>query len=66
MPEKTVEEQIDRAIFELENNLYYWLQRHPDRQIRSLKVDQSRLKIATEKAKEKMLEFAEKVKVGVN
>lgn len=62
LPEKRVEEQIDRAIFELENNLYYWLQRHPDRQIRTLKVDQTRLKVATEKAKEKMLEFAEKIK----
>lgn len=64
LPEKTVEEQIDRAIFELENNLYYWLQRHPDRQIQSLQIDQNRLKIGTEKAKEKMLEFAEKLKLG--
>lgn len=62
LSEKTVEEQIERAIFELEKNLYYWLQRHPDRQIRKLKVDQTRLKIATEKAREKMLEFAEKIK----
>ncbi len=62
LPEKTVEEQIDRAIFELENNLYYWLQRHPDSQIRRLKVDKTRLKVAAEKAKEKMLEFAEKIK----
>ncbi|MGB3509301.1 MAG: hypothetical protein WBA93_08675 [Microcoleaceae cyanobacterium] len=62
LPEKTVEEQIERAIFELEKNLYYWLQRHPDRQIRMLKIDQTRLKIATEKARGKMLEFAEKIK----
>ncbi|MTJ54230.1 hypothetical protein FJR38_17025 [Anabaena sp. UHCC 0253] len=64
LPETTVEEQIERAIFELEKNLYYWLQRHPDRQIRLLKIDQTRLKIATEKAREKMLEYAEKIKVG--
>lgn len=64
LPETTVEEQIERAIFELEKNLYYWLQRHPDRQIRLLKIDQTRLKIATEKARDKMLEYAEKIKVG--
>ncbi|MBD2568299.1 hypothetical protein [Anabaena lutea] len=64
LPETTVEEQIERAIFELEKNLYYWLQRHPDRQIQLLKIDQTRLKIATEKAREKMLEYAEKIKVG--
>ncbi|MCP2730932.1 hypothetical protein [Limnofasciculus baicalensis] len=64
LPEKTVEEQIERAIFELEKNLDYWLQRHPDRQVRLLKIDQTKLKIATEKAREKMLEYAQKIKVG--
>ena len=65
LPEETVEKQIDRIIFELENNLYYWLQRHPDRQIRSLRFNQARFKAATGKAKKKMLEFAEKLKVGI-
>ncbi|MGC1244638.1 MAG: hypothetical protein WA865_00345, partial [Spirulinaceae cyanobacterium] len=62
LPEKTVKEQIGRSIFELQNNLYYWLQRHPDSQVRRLKVDKSKLQIATEKAKGKMLEYAEKIK----
>ncbi|MGC1247132.1 MAG: hypothetical protein WA865_13045 [Spirulinaceae cyanobacterium] len=62
LPEKTVEEQIERSIFELQNNLNYWLQRHPDSQVRKLKVDKSKLQIATEKSQGKMLEYAEKIK----
>lgn len=61
MPEKTVEGQIERAIFEIEKNLYYWLQRHPDQQIRTLKVNPTRLKVATQKAREKMLKYSAKV-----
>ncbi len=62
LPEKTIEEQIERSVFELKNNLSYWLQRHPDSQVRRLKVDKSKLQMAAEQAKEKMLEYTEKIK----
>ncbi|MDJ1180300.1 hypothetical protein PJF56_15655 [Roseofilum sp. BLCC_M91] len=62
MAESTVEEQIDRAIFELENNLYYYLQRHPDRRVRTLKVERSPLKAAIQSARTKMLQDLQKIK----
>ncbi|MDJ1172692.1 hypothetical protein [Roseofilum capinflatum] len=62
MAESIVEEQIDRAIFELENNLYYYLQRHPDRRVRVLKVERSQLKAATQSARAKMLQDLQTIK----
>lgn len=60
LKEKTVIEQIDRAIFELENNLYWYLSRHPLKKVRNLKVNKVILKEALTKAKRQLLEYENK------
>ncbi|MBW4575027.1 MAG: aldo/keto reductase [Aphanothece sp. CMT-3BRIN-NPC111] len=57
LPEKTVEAQIERAMFELTTNLYYWLQRHPHQRIRKLQLDPVHLQTAITQAHSKMLEY---------
>lgn len=56
-PEKTVEEQVNRAIFELSQNLNCFLQLHRSSQIRNLKVDPVTLKNVCEQARRQMLEY---------
>lgn len=55
--EKTVEEQINRTIFELTKNLSYYLQRHPKRRIRAIKIDRVALESVCIKARDKMFEY---------
>jgi hypothetical protein len=43
LPEKTREEQVDRAIFELQRNGQYYLQTHPRRKVRSTRLDGRRM-----------------------
>jgi len=57
LPELTVEEQIDRAIFELNRNLDWYLQRHPLAKIRKIKLDKSQLKQATEQAQAQLIAY---------
>lgn len=44
MPEKTVEAQINRAFFELENNLYWYLERHPLAVVRRFHIEKAHLR----------------------
>lgn len=55
MPEKTVGDQIDRAIFELENNLTYYLQTHPRAKVCNARIDPARLATVCGQMKAKML-----------
>jgi hypothetical protein len=56
LPEKTVEEQIERAIFELQRNSSYYLQTHPRRKVRNTCFDEERLAAVCAEMKSKMLE----------
>jgi hypothetical protein len=56
LPEKTVEEQIERAIFELQGNSGYYVQTHPRRKVRSTRLDDQRLAAVCAEMKSKMLE----------
>jgi len=49
--------QIDRAIFELEQNLGYYLQINPDPAIREFKIDRGSLKAACDRARARMRDF---------
>jgi hypothetical protein len=55
--EKTVEEQIERAIFELRVNLPYYLERHADARIRAFQPKADRLREVTAKVRETMLTY---------
>ncbi len=59
--EKTVEEQIERTIFELRMNLPYYLERHGDARIRAFQPTAERLHEVTAKVRETMLTYAETV-----
>lgn len=56
LPEKTIEEQIDRAIFELQRNSGFYLQKHPRRKVRNTRFDEQRLVAVCAEMKTKMLE----------
>jgi hypothetical protein len=61
LPEKTIEEQIDRALFEMSKNLDYWMQRHYDPTVRKIRLpNKKRLNAALEEARESMLEYRQK------
>lgn len=57
LPEKTVEAQIERAVFELRSNAVYYLQRNHDPRIRRCQIDPQRLEAAIERARVQMLEY---------
>ena len=59
--EQSAYEQIDRALFELKNNLNYYLQRHRRRKIRNIKVNQKLLTNHCITAGAKMQEFLNEV-----
>jgi hypothetical protein len=59
--EKTVEEQIERTIFELRMNLPYYLERHGDARIRAFQPTAERLHEVTARVRETMLTYAETV-----
>ncbi|MDB5575989.1 MAG: hypothetical protein JWR80_1165 [Bradyrhizobium sp.] len=56
LPEKTIEEQIDRTIFELQRNSGFYLQKHPRRKVRNTRLDEQRLAAVCAEMKSKMLE----------
>lgn len=56
--EKSVPEQIDRAIFELENNLYWYLERHPLASVRCFRVKNSTLKSVLTEVRPILLSYA--------
>jgi len=58
--ERTVEDQAERSIFEIQRNATYHLQRNHDPRITFFKLDQPRLEVACREAKAKMLEYAVK------
>ena len=56
LPEKTAEEQVDRALFELQRNANYYLQTHPRRKVRNTRISEQRLAVVCQQMKSKMLE----------
>lgn len=56
--EKTMEEQIDRTIFELQRNAGHYLRIHPRRKVRNTCLDRERLAAVCAAMKAKMLEDA--------
>lgn len=59
--EDSVPEQIDRAIFELENNLYWYLERHPLASIRQFRVKKTILKSVLAEVKPLLLSYIDRV-----
>jgi hypothetical protein len=59
--EKSVPEQIDRAIFELENNLYWYLERHPFASVRQFRVRKSTLKSVLSEIKPLLISYLDRV-----
>jgi hypothetical protein len=55
-PEKTIEEQIERTMFELQRNSGFYLQKHPRRRVRDTRLDQERLAGVCAEMKSRMLE----------
>ena len=62
-PEATVEEQVERALFELTRNLDYYLQRNPRREIRHLAVDRAGLEKACAEARVRLLGYLDTVEI---
>jgi hypothetical protein len=58
LPEKTIEEQVERAILELQRNSGFYLQKHPRRKVRNTRFDQQRLAAVCAEMRSKMLEDA--------
>ena len=56
--ERTIEDQVERSIFEIQKNAAYHLQRNYDPRITFFKLDPSRLEAVCREAKAKMLEYA--------
>ena len=61
MREKTVPDQIDRALFELENNLYWYLERHPLASVRQFRVKKAKIKTTLDQVKPLLLSYVDKV-----
>ncbi len=55
--EETVKAQIERAIFEFEHNLYWYLQRHPLKSIRQLQFDNDSLIKTLKLVKAKLISY---------
>ena len=58
--ERSIEDQVERSIFEIQRNAAYHLQRNFDPRITRFKLDRARLETASREAKQKMLEYASK------
>jgi hypothetical protein len=56
LPEKTIEEQIERAIFELQRNSNHYVGTHPRRKVRATRLDEERLAAVCAEMRSKMLE----------
>jgi hypothetical protein len=61
MPESSLEEQIDRACFELRRNYRYYQARIPNPNIRALKIDSQKMESASQRAHEIMNGFLQDV-----
>lgn len=61
LPEATIEEQIDRAIFELCRNANYHLRTHPRRKVRDTVLDEQRLAAVCAEMRVKMLGDVERL-----
>lgn len=63
MSEQTVEQQIDRALFELENNIYYWLQRNPNAAVRhSTLPETAAYKTALKDVRQTLTQYAQRAR----
>lgn len=56
LPEKTLEEQVDRTLFELQQNSAHFLRMHPRRKVRNTRLDKERLAAVCAQMRLKMLE----------
>jgi hypothetical protein len=56
LKEKTIEEQVERVVFELSQNLDYYLQTHPRRKVRNTHIDPQRLAAVCAEMKRRMLD----------
>ncbi|GAB3642569.1 hypothetical protein GCM10027423_32050 [Spirosoma arcticum] len=56
-PENVVTEQIERSVFELTHNLYYYTQRSPYAEVRTFRADQVLVQCAGEQMRVKMNEY---------
>ena len=56
LPEKTIEAQVDRAIFELLRNSDHYVLSHPKRKVRNTRLDEARMAAVCAEVKAKMLE----------
>ena len=56
--ESTVQENIDRSVFEMTKNLPFCLWTNHDSNVQSVKIDQEKLDWAADQMREKLLEFA--------
>lgn len=59
--EQSASEQIERALFEVKNNLHYYLQRHQRRLVRNIRVDQNLIADVCDAAGARMREFLNEV-----
>lgn len=57
LPEKTVEAQIDRALFELSENANYWIPRHRNPAVRKIRLNSQKLSDAIAQARSTMLDY---------
>ena len=60
LPELTRETQIERALFELQNNFQWYLDHHPLRRVRRTQIDPERMTEATDEARNILLSYAKK------
>jgi hypothetical protein len=56
LPEKTIEEQVERAMFEVQRNWSYYLGSHPRAKVRNTRINEQRLAAVCAEMKSKMLE----------
>jgi hypothetical protein len=56
LPEKTIEDQVERAMFEMQRNWSYYLGSHPWPKVRNTRFNQERLTAVCAEMKSKMLE----------
>jgi hypothetical protein len=56
LPERTIQEQVERAIFELQRNSAHYMQAHPRRKVRNTRFDEERLAAVCAEMKSRMLD----------
>jgi hypothetical protein len=63
MMEQDITAQIERSVFELDKNLHYYLQRHPDPRIRYHNINMQDYRKVLDDAKQLMIKFTQDVAV---